>query len=178
MSNYCKEHGSKTDFCVSDCDEVNGIHLKELNQSPILMIEGLSRDTVFYDSNGDEYLRIGADNVPADVYERFTSWCMHLPPVHDAEVRRLTDERDAMREQLKEAYCFNQGDADRYRYVRKNMEWRRSGTLLDDDSHSFVGCRFPLIANFESKAMLDDNIDRMIKLESMPPITQDKGSDV
>ena len=100
MSNYCKEHGSKTDFCVSDCDEVNGIHLKELNQSPILMIEGLSRDTVFYDSNGDEYLRIGADNVPADVYERFTSWCMHLPPVHDAEVRRLTDERDAMREQL------------------------------------------------------------------------------
>lgn len=58
----------------------------------ILIIEGPSRDTVFYDSNGDEYLRIGADNVPADVYERFTSWCMHLPPVHDAEVRRLTDE--------------------------------------------------------------------------------------
>lgn len=103
MSNYCKEHGSKTDFCVSDCDELNGIHLKELNQSPIMVIEGGSRYTVFYDSNGDEYLRVGADNVPADVYERFTSWCMHLPPVHDADVRRLTDENEAMREQLKHA---------------------------------------------------------------------------
>ena len=63
-----------------------------IKKEEILITEGLSRDTVFYDSNGDEYLRIGADNVPADVYERFTSWCMHLPPVHDADVRRLTDE--------------------------------------------------------------------------------------
>lgn len=78
----------------------DGMHLKELNSPPILMVEGRSRDTVFYDSNGDEYLRIGADNVPADVYERFTSWCMHLPPVHDAEVRRLTDENEKLKREV------------------------------------------------------------------------------
>ena len=78
------------------------IYLKEpATVSVLAVMTEHSRDTVFYDSNGDEYLRIGADNVPADVYERFTSWCMHLPPVHDAEVRRLTNERDAMREQLR-----------------------------------------------------------------------------
>lgn len=79
------------------------IGLKELNSIPVLTIMAEhSRDTVFYDSNGDEYLRIGADNVPADVYERFTSWCMHLPPVHDAEVRRLTSENAALKDAIKE----------------------------------------------------------------------------
>jgi len=31
-----------------------------------IMAEG-SRDTLFFDNNGKEYLRIGADNIPADV---------------------------------------------------------------------------------------------------------------
>lgn len=79
----------------------DGIYLKEpATVSVLAVMTEHSRDTVFYDSNGDEYLRIGADNVPADVYERFTSWCMHLPPVHDAEVRRLTAENAEMQEQL------------------------------------------------------------------------------
>lgn len=55
-------------------------------------------------------------------------------------------------------------DADRYRYIRDHMEWRRSGTLIDD-GHAFVGCRFPLLANFSCAAMLDHNIDKMIESE-------------
>ena len=45
------------------------IELTELNTAPVLkiMAEG-SRDTLFFDNNGKEYLRIGADNIPADVY--------------------------------------------------------------------------------------------------------------
>jgi len=70
------------------------------NETIQKLIEGLSRDTVFYDSNGDEYLRIGADNVPADVYERFASWCTQLPPVHDAEIKRLTDENALLTESV------------------------------------------------------------------------------
>lgn len=56
-------------------------------------------------------------------------------------------------------------DAERYRYIKRHMEWRRSGTLLDDDSHGFVGCRFPLLANFSCAAMLDHNIDKQIENE-------------
>ena len=56
-------------------------------------------------------------------------------------------------------------DAERYRYIRRHMEWRRSGDLVDDDSHAFVGCRFPYSANFECAAMLDHNIDKMIESE-------------
>ena len=56
-------------------------------------------------------------------------------------------------------------DAERYRYIRRHMEWRRSGALADDDRHAFVGCRFPYLANFECAAMLDHNIDKMIESE-------------
>jgi hypothetical protein len=66
-------------------------------------------------------------------------------------------EKDAQIARLRE-------DAERYRYIRKNMEWRRSGdNLADDDSHAFVGCRFPYLANFSCQAMLDYNIDKMIQ---------------
>lgn len=56
-------------------------------------------------------------------------------------------------------------DAERYRYIKRHMEWRRSGELIDEDSHAFVGCRFPYIANFSCAAMLDHNIDKMIENE-------------
>ena len=62
-------------------------------------------------------------------------------------------------------YHSDARDAERYRYIKRHMEWRRSGTLLDDDSHAFVGCRFPLLANFSSAAMLDYNIDKMLEKE-------------
>jgi len=61
-----------------------------------------------------------------------------------------------------DSYNSDARDAARYRYVKDNMEWRRSGTLADNDSHAFVGCRFPYLANFECKSMLDYNIDKMI----------------
>lgn len=57
-------------------------------------------------------------------------------------------------------------DAARYRYIKERMEWRRSGNLIDDDAHAFVGCRFPYLANFECKDMLDYNIDKMIDSEN------------
>lgn len=56
-------------------------------------------------------------------------------------------------------------DAERYRYIKRHMEWRRSGTLIDDDSHAFVGCRFPYLANFSCAVMLDHNIDKMMGSE-------------
>ena len=56
-------------------------------------------------------------------------------------------------------------DAERYRYIKKHMEWKRSGPIADDDSHAFVGCRFPYLANFSCAAMLDHNIDKMIESE-------------
>ena len=56
-------------------------------------------------------------------------------------------------------------DAKRYRYMKEHMEWRRSGTLADDDSHAFVGCRFSYLDNFECQSMLDFNIDRRIEAE-------------
>lgn len=62
-------------------------------------------------------------------------------------------------------YHSDARDAERYRYIKRHMEWRRSGTLLDDDSHAFVGCRFPLLANFSCAAMLDHNIDKMMESE-------------
>lgn len=62
-------------------------------------------------------------------------------------------------------YNSDARDAERYRYIKRHMEWRRSGTQLDNDSHGFVGCRFPLLDNFSSAAMLDHNIDRMINGE-------------
>lgn len=54
-------------------------------------------------------------------------------------------------------------DAKRYQYIRDNQSWHRYGTLSDDDSYAFVGCKFPYLANFESKPMLDFNIDKMIE---------------
>lgn len=56
-------------------------------------------------------------------------------------------------------------DAERYRWMKKHIEWRRTGTLADDDSHAFVGCRFPYLANFGCSSMLDHNIDKMIESE-------------
>lgn len=64
-----------------------------------------------------------------------------------------------------DSYNSDARDAERYRYIKRHMEWRRSGTLLDDDSHGFVGCRFPLLANFSCAAMLDHNIDKMMVSE-------------
>ncbi len=59
-----------------------------------------------------------------------------------------------------------EADAKRYRYIKAHMEWRRSGKLIDNDSHTFVGCKFPYLANFECSAMLDHNIDKMIENET------------
>lgn len=59
-------------------------------------------------------------------------------------------------------YTSDVRDAERYRYIKRHMECRKSGTLFDNDSHSFVGCRFPLLANFSCEEMLDHNIDKMI----------------
>ena len=57
-------------------------------------------------------------------------------------------------------------DAARYRWMKRNFEWRRSGKgLTDPESHAFVGCRFPYSDNFGCAAMLDHNIDRMIGSE-------------
>lgn len=52
--------------------------------------------------------------------------------------------------------------AARYRWIRDHFEWRREGELLDNDSHAFVGCRFPYLANFSCATMLDHNIDKMM----------------
>ncbi len=63
-------------------------------------------------------------------------------------------------------------DAERYRWMKKHIEWRRTGTLTDDDSHTFVGCRFPYLANFGCSAMLDHNIDKMIESEMAQQATK------
>ena len=84
------------------------IELTELNTATVLKIMAKdSIDTLFFDNNGKEYLRIGADNIPADVYEKFTNWCMQLPPLHDAEitrlqaeVKRLTDENAKLQTEI------------------------------------------------------------------------------
>jgi len=69
------------------------IELTELNTATVLKIMAKdSIDTLFFDNNGKEYLRIGVDNIPADVYEKFTNWCMQLPPLNDAEITRLQAE--------------------------------------------------------------------------------------
>jgi hypothetical protein len=54
-------------------------------------------------------------------------------------------------------------DAARYKWIRDHFEWRRHGELRDDDSHAFVGARFPYLANFSCATMLDHNIDAMMK---------------
>lgn len=56
-----------------------------------------------------------------------------------------------------------EADARRYQYLRDNQSWHRYGTLADDDSYAIVGCKFPYLANFECKAMLDYNIDKMLE---------------
>jgi hypothetical protein len=61
-----------------------------------------------------------------------------------------------------------QRDAERYRWMRNHYEWRRSGELMDADSHAFVGCRFPYLANFSCAAMLDYNIDKMMESSNAP----------
>ena len=58
-------------------------------------------------------------------------------------------------------------NSNRYKYIRENQVWHRYGDLADDDSHALVGCRFPYLANFESKPMLDYNIDKMIQAQSI-----------
>lgn len=55
-----------------------------------------------------------------------------------------------------------EADANRYRYIKNNQVWRRTGTLTDEDSHAIVGCKFPYLANFEAKSMLDYNIDKLL----------------
>lgn len=63
-----------------------------------------TNDTVFYDNDGNEYLRIGPDNVPEDVYQKFADWitvCMKFPTEYEklqarvaeleAEINRLRD---------------------------------------------------------------------------------------
>jgi len=57
-------------------------------------------------------------------------------------------------------------NSNRYKYIRENQVWHRYGDLADD-SHALVGCRFPYLANFESKPMLDYNIDKMIQAQSI-----------
>jgi hypothetical protein len=59
-----------------------------------------------------------------------------------------------------------QEDAKRYHYLRDNQTWHRYGTLSDPDSYAFVGCKFPYLANFTAKPMLDHNIDKMMEGES------------
>lgn len=73
--------------------------------------------------------------------------------------------RVSSHERVVSADSFNSEarDAERYRYIKRHMEWRRSGTLVDDDSYAFVGCRFPYIANFSCAVMLDHNIDKMME---------------
>jgi len=71
----------------------------------------------------------------------------------------LTDLIEELEAQIAEA----QADAKRYRWIRENHEWRRYGNLPDEDSYAFVGCRFPYLANFGCKTMLDYNIDQMCK---------------
>lgn len=69
-------------------------------------------------------------------------------------------ERAAELEELVRKY---EADARRYQYLRDNQTWHRYGTLEDDDSYAFVGCKFPYLANFECKPMLDYNIDKMLE---------------
>lgn len=95
-------------------------------------------------------------------------------------VRRLRDMADgAGRYDLDEYWSVCQeaaaaiarllADAARYRWMRERFEWRRDGELKDEDSHAFVGCRFPYLANFSCAAMLDHNIDAMM---NKPPNTR------
>lgn len=76
--------------------------------------------------------------------------------------------KDALIAELLEALEEAQQDQARYRYIRDNMEWRRSGGgLADPESHAFVGCRFPYLANFSCAAMLDHNIDAMLRTAAL-----------
>ena len=65
--------------------------------------------------------------------------------------------------------------ARRYQWMRERYEWRRSGEMIDEDSHAFVGCRFPYLANFSCAAMLDHNIDKMMSLRSPASAKPDFG---
>ena len=78
------------------------------------------------------------------------------------EIARLRKELDEANNRIKDF----EADAKRYQYIKDNMIWRRYyGTLSEDDSHALVGCKFPYTANFGSAAMLDYNIDNMIRNE-------------
>ena len=65
--------------------------------------------------------------------------------------------------ELEELVRKYEADARRYQYLRDNQTWHRYGTLADDDSYAIVGCKFPYLANFECKTMLDYNIDKMLE---------------
>lgn len=83
----------------------------------------------------------------------------------DYEASRTKAEAEGQAVVSADGYNSDAKDAERYRYIKRHMEWRRSGELIDDDSHAFVGCRFPYIANFSCAAMLDHNIDKMMDSE-------------
>ena len=55
---------------------------------------------------------------------------------------------------------FNElkNDAERYRWIRKNYQWRRHDHDTDD-AHAFVGVKFPYNTMFTCVQLLDDNID-------------------
>jgi hypothetical protein len=57
---------------------------------------------------------------------------------------------------------FNElkNDAERYRWIRKNYQWRRFQCQVDpDDKYGYVMVKFPYDTMFTCDALLDDNID-------------------
>lgn len=83
-----------------------------------------------------------------------------LDPEFSRQQGRMLRSLIAALDQLQQERDEALKDAERYRWIRKNYEWRRHAAFYMEESHAFIGCRFPYSMDFSCAAMLDHNIDR------------------
>lgn len=88
-----------------------------------------------------------------------------------AMLQATIDAQDGTIASLTETIGILEPDSNRYKFILKNVEWRRYGHESSPDKHSFIGIRFPYEADFSFRGSVSEAIDRLLRGEKLEKMT-------